>query len=143
MPRAKKTTPATVSAPTMPKRPTIHVIDHYLSVVFHVVWIVIGAFFLLLIFSQVRQGALSSLLSNPSPQQSVPSQTSAPSETNLPGIGMVNISCVQQTLSPDELQKIVQAGDASNLTAAEKAKLAPCVTQAESSTPSASSKPTK
>jgi len=145
MPRSKKSAvPVRIEnpredLPKPPKRPKLHVIKDYLSVLFLVMWIVIGAFILLLIFSEIKQGALASMFASPSSvQQGAPTDNSAPTETDLPGVGMVNISCVQSTLSSTELQKIVQTGDASNLTADEKAKLAPCVTQAESATPSAS-----
>ena len=114
--------------PDLPKRPTLHKIDDVLAVVFHAMWILIGIFILLVIYGQIRQGALRSILG---PAQSPP-QVETPTETVLPGVGTVNIECVQTAISQETIQKIVVDGNTSNLTADEKAKLEPCIVEAAS-----------
>lgn len=119
-----------LSKTTPPTRPSLHKVNDALSLVFYIVWIVIGLFFLLVIAGEVRQGALTSLIGGaPSPAP----ETSIPSETELPGVGIVNIACVESSLSSEAIQKLVIQGDASTLTDEEKAKLDPCIVSAESS----------
>lgn len=143
MPR-KKNTEETVAQttvisklPKFPARPTIHRVNEVLSTLFYIVWLIIGLFFLLVIFGQIRQGALSSIVAKPSQQSNVP-QVEAPTETALPGVGKVNIACVQQSLDSTAIQKIITDGNASKLTAEEKSKLEPCIVEAQSPSPSAS-----
>lgn len=139
MPAKKAETKKVEESPKAPKKPLIHRINEVLATIFYVLWIAIGLFVALTIYSQIRQGVLSSMMA---PASQAP-QVSAPAETNLPGVGTVNISCVQQALDSATIQKLVQAGDASTLTADEKAKLAPCITAAESPAPSTSPAPKK
>ncbi len=107
----------------------------YLSTIFLILWIVIGIFALLVIVQSVKQGLLSGLFAKSRPAQT---QTQPQTEAQLPGIGMVNIACVQQALSQESIQKILQDGSASGLTDQEKSKLDPCIVAKESATPSAS-----
>lgn len=104
-----------------------------LAIVFYLMWIVIGAFFLFVIFGQIKQGVLSSLVGS---EKSPATQVQTPTETDLPGVGKVNIECVQTSLSGEAIQKLITEGNASTLTADEKAKLDPCVIAAESPAPS-------
>ncbi len=108
-----------------------------LATLFFVIWILIGLFFLVFIYGNLRQGAFRGLFSSKQAQQQS-SAASVPQETTIPGIGKVNISCVQNSLSSETIQKIVQTGNTSTLTDDEKAKLAPCIVAAEQATPSAS-----
>lgn len=112
----------------------------FLSIVFYVIWILIGLFLLWFLFANFKLGAFDQLLGK---RQAAPQSQTAdqvPTETSLPGIGTVNISCVQQNLTQDVITKLVQDKSDKNLTAEEKQKLAPCVVAPESS-PSASSSP--
>lgn len=110
-----------------------------LATLFFIIWILVGIFFLVFIYGNWRQGAFRGLLTKPQP---VPQQQSqAPVETDLPGIGKVNIACVQNSLSTDAIQKLAQNGNTSTLTDDEKAKLEPCITQKEEATPSTSPTP--
>ncbi|MBI3282763.1 hypothetical protein HYZ70_01670 [Candidatus Curtissbacteria bacterium] len=120
-----------------PQRPLIHKVNDVLSALFYIVWLAIGVFFLLVIWGQIKAGALGSLGGRPPTQQTPQSQT--PTETVLPGVGRVNINCVQQSLTQEAIQKLVVAGDASTLTAEEKSKLDPCIAEKENPSPSPSS----
>ncbi len=115
-------------------KPILHKLDEILSIVFHLQWILIGTFFLLLIVGQIRQGALKSILA--SSNAGSPDVSQAPTETELPGVGTVNIECIKQALTTETIQKILQSGDTSTLTVDEKSKLDPCIVAAESPTPS-------
>lgn len=97
-----------------------------LSVVFYLIWIVVGLLILLLIFGNYRQGAFDGLFA---PRSSAPAaaEQNIPTDTDLPGVGKVNIACVQDSLSAETIQKLVEAGNASSLTADEKKQLDPCI----------------
>ena len=121
------------------KKPFLVKLIKILAAIYLVIWILIGIFFLIFIYGNWKQGAFKGLLAKPQP---VPQQqTQAPVETNLPGVGMVNINCVQSSLSTDAIQKLVQSGDTSKLTDDEKAKLEPCIIQKEEAPPSTSPSP--
>lgn len=99
-----------------------------ISTTFYITWIVIGILVMLLMFANFKQGAFDGVFApRPSPQ-AVPD---APTETDIPGIGKVNISCVQQNLSSDAIQKIVTTGDSSQLTEDEKKALDQCISEKE------------
>lgn len=106
-----------------------------LSIIFFIIWILIGSFVLVVIVQSVRQGVFAGLFSTP---QSAPASASSqtPSQTLLPGVGLVDVGCVKQALSTSSIQKIVTDGNASSLTADEKTKLEPCIVQKEASSPS-------
>jgi len=108
-----------------------------LSVIFFIIWIVIGSFLLIVIVQSLRQGAFAGLFSAP---QSTPTSagSQAASQTLIPGVGLVDVNCVKQALSTDSIQKIVSEGNTSSLTADEKTKLEPCILQKEASSPSPS-----
>ena len=123
------------------KKPFLVKLIKILAAIYLVIWILIGIFFLIFIYGNWKQGAFKELLAKPQP---VPQQqTQAPVETNLPGVGMVNINCVHSSLSTDAIQKLVQSGDTSKLTDDEKAKLEPCIIQKEEAAPSTSPSPSK
>ncbi len=151
MPRRKKTETATperttarsvetVSAYPIMLPPMLQKVLSYLAVAFTVVWLVIGIFVLLVIIQGFRRGAYTGLLSSADTTQQQTSQdnTTQPTEADLPGIGRVNISCVQQALSPESLQKVLQSKDISVLQGDEKAKFQACITQPATPAPSAS-----
>lgn len=117
-------------------------INKMLPTVFYITWIIIGLYFLLVVYSQVRQGALKDLLVTP---QTAAEETAAPqaepqTETTLGGIGKVNIDCVQSALSPEAIQKVLTDKGNTNLTPEEKTKLAKCVV-AENASPSPAASP--
>lgn len=99
------------------------------GVIFYIIWILIGFFFLLYIIASIRQGVLKSLFrSSPVSEQG---EVQTPTETNIPGVGKVDIACVQEALSNESIQKIVIDGNTSKLTDDEKAKLEPCILEKE------------
>ncbi len=140
---AKKSETATSSASSASQtrargsKSVFSILHGLLSTIFYIIWILIGLFMLLFIYGNFKQGAFRGLLKAAPTAQ--PQQMQAPTETAIPGIGKVNIDCVQKSLTPQEIQKVVQTGDSSKLTADEKAKLDPCIVQKEEATPSASS----
>lgn len=97
-----------------------------LATVFLTIWIIIGVFFLLVIYSQIKQGFLRSLVAATPSQQVTPEQ-SVSQEADLPGVGKVNIDCVRSALSEESIGKIIETGNASNLSAEDKEKLDKCV----------------
>ena len=113
--------------PTPPPRPRFHKVNDILSTIFYVVWIFIGAFFVLMIVGQIRQGALSSVLGASSQQTPTAGSSQVPTETDIPGIGKVNIQCVKSALSNESIQKILTDGNTSSLSKDERAKFDPCV----------------
>lgn len=115
-------------------RPALHRLNDVLASLFYIIWILIGAFFLLIIIGQIRQGALKSFVGKPAAQPAPQVQT--PTETNLSGVGRVNIACVQESLTQATIQKLVVEGNTSSLTAEEKSKLDPCIIEAQSPSPS-------
>jgi hypothetical protein len=106
-----------------------------ISVVFYLIWIVVGLLILLLIFGNYRQGAFDGLFA-PRPSAPAAAEQNIPTETDLPGVGRVNITCVQDSLSAETIQKLVEAGNTSSLTADEKKQLDPCIIDAAEITPS-------
>jgi len=106
-----------------------------LSFFFYLIWIVIGVF---LIF----QGVYSAILSRKAPTQTQQvADTQAPSEVDLPGIGKVNVKCVQGALSQESIQKILQEGNTQSLQGEEKTNFEKCVVGPVAS-PQESPKPT-
>src|SRR3990167_8855693 len=110
----------------------------FLAVIYLLMWILIGILILIFIYGNFKQGAFRGLFSKPQVPQN---QVQAPTETDLPGVGKVNIACIQNSLSTDAIQKLVQSGDTSTLTDDEKAKLEPCITQKEEASSTASPSP--
>ena len=114
----------------------------FLSIIFYVIWILIGLFLLWFLFANYKLGAFDQLLGKRTPTQQAPVGDQTPTETTLPGIGTVNISCVQQNLTQDAITKLIQEKSDKSLTSDEKAKLATCVVEPEA-TPNASASPNK
>lgn len=120
------------------KKPLLFKINGILALIFYIIWIIVGLFILLSIYSNIRQGAFSGLL-NPGSQQAPASPQEPPNEATLPGVGLVKVDCVQNAISDETIQKIVQDGNTDSLTEEEKAKFEPCIVERE---PSSSPSPT-
>ncbi|MBI2327319.1 hypothetical protein HYU92_03265 [Candidatus Curtissbacteria bacterium] len=134
---ARNTVKEIVSEPAPHKKPLLWAVDRFLSLIFHLIWIVVGIFVLLSIYANLRQGAYQEIFNSTGPQQQAVSQQ-VPSEVNLSGIGKVKVDCVQSALSSDSIQKMVQEGSTNSLTDEEKAKLEPCILE-KAASPSPSS----
>lgn len=109
-------------------------VNVYLTTIFLILWIFIGLFGSLVVVQSVKQGFLQGIFGK---SQQAPAQSQPQAEADLPGVGKVNITCTEQALSQDSIQKLLAKGDNSVLTADEKAKLQPCIVAAASATPSA------
>jgi hypothetical protein len=110
-------------------------IGSLLPTIFYVIWILIGLFLLWFIYANYRLGAFDSLIRKPSAAsaQGQSQQAQAPTETTIPGIGKVNIECVQTSLSQDSIMKIVQEKSDKSLSDDDKKKLSSCVVGSDSS----------
>jgi len=108
----------------------LHKIIAALSVAFFTIWIIIGLIILFIIFANFRQGAFSGLLGS-TPTTQVPNSAQAPALTDLPGVGMVDVTCVQNSLSEEAIEKLVNDEGVDNFTDEEKETLSPCVVEAD------------
>ena len=118
-----------------PKKLLLDRVIKILLLVFLIIWIPVGLVFLLSVYANFRQGAYKSLF-NPAIPSSQTGPTDAPAEADLPGVGLVNVSCVQSALNSEAIQKIIAAGNTSTLSDEEKSRLETCiVTPAASPTP--------
>lgn len=115
-----------------PIRPKLHKINDVLSTLFYLIWIIIGVFIVLMIIGEIRSGALKSIIGGPAANQQQVSDVQAPTETEIPGIGTVNIDCVKGALSTESISKILEAGNTSGLSDEERTKFEPCVVEAVS-----------
>lgn len=111
-------------------------VNIYLSTIFYIVWIFVGLFASLVVIQSIRSGYLQGIFAG---QNSVPNtQVQTEPEATLPGVGKVNVSCVQGALNQEAIQKILEKGDMSDLTEEEKTKLEPCIVEKEAASPSGS-----
>jgi len=108
----------------------LHKVIKALAILFFTIWIVIGLFILLFIYANFKQGAFQGLFGGPPPQNAP--QTQVPTETDLPGIGKVNIECVQNALPPESIQLLVTDGPAT-LSEEDNTALEPCIVEAAAS----------
>lgn len=128
-----------VKLPKIKVKPTLKGTVASLSIMFFVVWIIIGLFIGLLMVQGLKRGVFDNLLFSPAASADSTVQPSSQTDANLPGIGLVNVSCVREALSQETIQKLVESQDVSALNADEKAKLEPCIVEKEEATASPSS----
>lgn len=95
------------------------------AAVFLGTWILIGLFILVFIVQGQRRGAFPTLTRAAGEGQTQTPQV--PTETEIPGIGRVNIACVQSALSPESIQKLLSAGNISALDGEERTKFEACL----------------
>ena len=109
-----------------------------LAALFFLLWIFIGIFVSLFIVQGVRQGLFPGLFSG-SVQGASSNASAPPSDVSIPGVGKVNVDCVNKlNLSQDSLSKLSQPNGVNSMPAEDKVKFESCITQKESATPSAS-----
>lgn len=94
-----------------------------LAAIFFITWTLIGISLLLLVVQAQRKGTFKNL-ANPAQSQT---QQQVPAETEIPGVGKVNVACVRDSLSPESIQQLVSTGDASFLAGEEKTKFEACI----------------
>src|SRR4030042_4310836 len=110
------------------KKLSLTCINSVLVTIILIIWIVVGIV-LLLFFYTNRYNMFPGLFS---PRQSASQQTTQmPTETELPGVGTVNIECVQSSLSQEAIQKLVTDGGIDNLSEEENKSLEPCIVKKE------------
>lgn len=134
MPKAVSNLKAADKIKSLSVKSKLSAVPVILSVIFYIIWIVVGIALVLIIYGNFKQGAFKALFSTPSP----PPQVETPTETTIPGVGKVSIACVQSALTPEAIQKILADGNTSKLTSEEKEKFEPCIVEAETATPEAS-----
>ena len=96
----------------------------WLAGIFFVIWIVIGLLVIVLMAQAFRAGALSSVSGNTTTPQSA---QQVPTETEIPGVGVVNIECTQNALSPESIQSLLQSGDINVLGGEERTSFEECI----------------
>src|SRR4030042_3182759 len=112
------------------KKLSLACINSVLATLFYIIWILIGLFVLLFIYANIKQGMCRNRFGpSSSPAQQQTSQM--PTETDLPGVGTVNIECVQSSLSQEAIQKLVTDGGIENLSEEENKSLEPCIVKKE------------
>ena len=126
---------------TIAKIASFQMVSQLLSTVFYIIWILVGIFFLWFIVANFRVGAFDQLISRPQPVSHPPDQSQTPAETAVPGIGKVNVACVQKNLSEESIVKMVQEKSDKSLSDDEKKKLAECVLEKASPVTQASPSP--
>ncbi len=101
----------------------VYKVNLILALIFLVVWIFIGGFFSFTIMENLKTMAKQKVTDT----IGTPTNQSAPTETTMPGVGNVNIACVEKTVSTDTIQKVFADSGTKNLTPDEKTKLEACV----------------
>ncbi len=115
----------------------LHNVSSVLAIVYYLIWIPIGAFLLWFVFANFKAGVFDQLMGAQNANGQNPQvQTEQPTETTVPGIGRVNIDCVQNSVSEDTIVKMVQEKSMQNLTDEEKQKLEPCILEKDTTSPS-------
>jgi len=108
----------------------IHHIIKVLAALFFVIWIIIGLFFLLTIYQGIKQGSFSPL-SGSNNQGQIQQPSVAPTESDIPGIGRVNIACVQESVSQDSIVKVLEEQDINVLDSEERENFEACIVDSE------------
>lgn len=105
----------------------IHKLNTFLATIFLIIWIAIGAFVIINVMASLRQGLVQGTKGEQTPQ-STPAEKQ---NVHLPGVGMVNINCIKESVSQESLQKIIKDGNTNGLTQEEKTQLEPCIVENE------------
>lgn len=125
------------SLPSIPlQRLSLHKLTDILAFTFYLVWIIIGLFVILLVFQGLKKSAFSGMLSSNNPYSA--EQPQVPAETDLPGIGRVNVDCVRTNLKTESIQKILESSSSAGLPEDENTKLDSCIVSGDASQPSPS-----
>lgn len=112
-----------------------------LASIFFIIWILIGIFILLVIIQGFRQGTYQQYLNPQKRDTAQDPQSQAPNEVALPGIGTVNVECVQTSISTESISKLVETGSTDSLEGEEKAKFEKCIVEKDTSSPATSTAP--
>lgn len=92
-----------------------------------IIWIFVGGLLSIFIVQGWRSGLLERFLSTEPPRQVQQEKVPTPIEANLPGIGRVNIECVQTALSNSSIKNMIQAENTNVLKEDEKTRFEKCV----------------
>ncbi|MBI3342512.1 hypothetical protein HY024_05310 [Candidatus Curtissbacteria bacterium] len=136
MPAAAKNT--TVEKPTKKSINffgKLYKLDLILLTIGLLIWIFVGSFFGFTIVQQLK-ATVGQKVDNTVQSVGGQPQSQAPTQTTIPGVGTVNIACVQKNVSTDTIQKVFSDNGTKNLSADEKAKLDACVVPGGQATPS-------
>lgn len=110
----------------------------FLVTAYLIIWIAIGLFVAVFIIQSMRLGVFDYVIFGKGAKAG--SQQAAgevPTETTLPKIGKINISCAETALKPESIQKLVSEYDydINKLTAEEKSAFEKCIVEAPQASP--------
>lgn len=110
----------------------------FLLTAFLVIWIAIGLFVVVFIVQSMRLGVFDYVIFGKGAQAGTP-QTAGevPTETTLPKIGKINISCAETALKPESIQKLVSEYDydINKLSSEEKKAFEKCIVETPQASP--------
>lgn len=93
------------------------------------IWIFVGSFFSISVVEQLKALAQQKVTETTTPQVT---QVEAPKEVDVPGIGMVNVTCVKEKVKQEVIQKI-SIGTGDDLTEEEKSQFDSCLVEVPAS----------
>lgn len=108
-----------------------------IAISYLVIWVLIGLFVLTFIVQGTRKGMFDYVLFGKAPQTPAGAQATAPTETDLPKIGTINIACAEKALKPESIQKLVGEFDydINKLSSDEKTEFEKCIVKPPAASP--------
>lgn len=113
---------------------TLKKVKSVLAIIFYIIWIPVGIFFLWFIVANFKLGAFDQLM-GVQRAPTVQTDQGEIAETEIPGVGKVNVACVQETLSEESIMTIVNESSDASLSEEEKGKLKTCLVGEASPSP--------
>lgn len=110
----------------------------FLMTAYLIIWIAIGLFVVVFIVQSMRLGVFDYIIFGKGAKAGVQQAAGeVPTETTLPKIGKINISCAETALKPESIQKLVSEYDydINKLTAEEKTAFEKCIVEAPQGSP--------
>lgn len=103
-----------------------------LATAYLILWTLLGLFFSVLLIQSARRGAFDNLFNEPAKPAEEQAEAGQPqTEVALPGIGKVNIQCVQSSLARESIEKVINARSVEALQGEERTKFETCITERE------------
>lgn len=131
----ERTSPPRVHSLAVP--PLVTLFLSYFGLATLLVWLLIGLFLLPTIFLNFKRVGLAEVFKPASTPPPASQDVQPATEADLPGIGKVNIACVQQALNPESLTKVIQERKLDSLTPEERTKFETCIVSPATGAPAA------